>query len=158
MMIEKIGRLRNCRIFRDFTWPSDLHNFARFNLIYGWNGSGKTTVSRIFRDLENRRPPAIGEVSVLIDGHEFGGIDFSQAHIPVRVFNKDFVAENVFPTGGGDVPPILILGEESIDKQRNLEAFKAELLRRRTIPSEPKRRQEASWKISSTDIVSTEAV
>ena len=41
MSINRIGRLRNCRVFRDFTWPADLHAFARFNLIYGWNGSGE---------------------------------------------------------------------------------------------------------------------
>ena len=127
-MIERIGRLRDCRIFRDFTWPSDLHNFARFNLIYGWNGSGKTTISRIFRDLEHRRRPVVGDVIVSIGGQNIRGVEFSDASIPVRVFNKDFVTENVFPTGGGDVPPILILGEESIEKQLKLEAQKAELL------------------------------
>ena len=127
MIIEKIGRLRDCRIFRDFTWPSDLHNFAKFNLIYGWNGSGKTTISRIFRDLEHRRPPAVGDVTVSIGGQHFGGVDFSNASIDVLVFNKDFVTENVFPIVGGDVPPILILGEESIEKQRKLEAQKADL-------------------------------
>ena len=61
MNITRIGRLRNCRVFRDFTWPKDLHDFARFNLIYGWNGSGKTTLSRIMRDLELRRVPADGD-------------------------------------------------------------------------------------------------
>ena len=127
MMIERIGQLRNCRVFRDFTWPSDLHNFAQFNLIYGWNGSGKTTISRIFRDLEHRRPPVVGDATISISGQDIGAVDFSEASIPIRVFNKDFVIENVFPTGGGDVPPILILGEESVEKHRKLESLKEEL-------------------------------
>ncbi|MFM2625697.1 AAA family ATPase [Vibrio owensii] len=27
---------------------------AKFNLIYGWNGSGKSTSSRLFRCIENK--------------------------------------------------------------------------------------------------------
>ena len=127
MRINRIGRLRNCRVFRDFTWPADLHDFARFNLIYGWNGSGKTTVSRIFRDLELRRPPTIGDVHLSIGNQDIPGSDFPSASTPVRVFNRDFVNENVFPTGGGQVPPILILGKENIEKQKQLEDLKAKL-------------------------------
>ena len=127
MRINRIGRLRNCRVFRDFTWPADLHEFARFNLIFGWNGSGKTTMSRIFRDLELRRPPADGEVLLTIENQYTRGIDFPSASIPVRVFNRDFVTENVFPIGGGDVSPILILGKESVDNQRKLDSLKSKL-------------------------------
>lgn len=42
-MINKIKKIRNLGIFSDFKWPDALENFKRFNLIYGWNGSGKTT-------------------------------------------------------------------------------------------------------------------
>ena len=127
MSINRIGRLRNCRVFRDFTWPADLHDFAMFNLIYGWNGSGKTTISRIFRDLELRRPPTIGDVRLSTGNQDIRGTDFPSASTPVRVFNRDFVNENVFPTGGGLVPPILILGKENIEKQKQLEDLEAKL-------------------------------
>ena len=40
MKIVRIDKLHNCGVFRDFTWVDDteLHEFSRFNLIYGWNG------------------------------------------------------------------------------------------------------------------------
>ena len=55
--IDKISRIRNLGVFRAFAWPVDLPTFARYNLVYGWNGSGKTTISRLFRALEVRKPP-----------------------------------------------------------------------------------------------------
>ena len=125
MKINHIKSLRNCSVFHNFSWPNELHPFAQFNLIYGWNGSGKTTISRVFRDLELRRSPNNGEVILSIDRQDTKGIDFPKTSVPVRVFNRDFVTENVFPIGGGDVPPILILGKESVHNQKRLEVLKA---------------------------------
>ena len=127
MKINSIKRLRVCRVFRDYTWPNDLLAFARFNVIYGWNGSGKTTISRIFRDLELRRPPTIGEVALQIDSQDIRGVDFSGTSVPIRVFNRDFVTENVLSTSGGDFPLILILGHQSIETQKWLDAFRSAL-------------------------------
>lgn len=44
MKLTRITKLK-LRVFRDFVWPKGLHPFARFNLIYGWNGCGKTTLA-----------------------------------------------------------------------------------------------------------------
>ena len=133
MNIQRIDRLRNHGIFRDFTWPTDLPHFANYNVIYGWNGTGKTTISRIFRDLELRREPVPGEVNLTVDGQRIQAIEFDGAAVPVRVFNRDFVAENVFPMGGGDVQPILILGEENIEKQKQIDDLRAEIAEVRTV-------------------------
>ena len=53
------------------------------------------------------------------------GEDFAQVTLPYRVFNRDFVTESVFPVGGGDVPPIFVLGKESVEKQKEVEQLKA---------------------------------
>jgi len=111
-------------VFRDFTWPPDLPTFGRFNLIYGWNGSGKTTISRLLRALETRTAPADGEVTLSINGADVRGDGFGQATVPVRVFNRDFVLESVFPVDGHDVPPILVVGKESVEKQKEVEQLK----------------------------------
>ena len=127
MGIKRIVHLDNCRVFRDFIWPEELHEFARFNLIYGWNGSGKTTISRILRDLELRRTPEIGKVHLLTDNGHIHEDDFSGASAHIRVFNKEFVAENVFPINGEDVSPIFVLGEKNIVKQKELDGYKSKL-------------------------------
>lgn len=124
-LITKISRLRHPGVLRDFSWPADLPIFGRYNLIYGWNGSGKTTLSNLFRALELRKPPE-GEVTLTTANTTIAGNDFAQATFPVRVFNRDFVAANVFPVGGGEVPAIFVLGEESAEKQAQVEQFKGE--------------------------------
>ena len=48
MMIKRIKTLQACGIFRDFRW-GDLPEFAKFNLIYGQNWTGKTTLSKILQ-------------------------------------------------------------------------------------------------------------
>lgn len=124
-LVTKISRLRHPGVLRDFSWPGELPTFGRYNLIYGWNGSGKTTISNLFRALELRKPPE-GEVTLATANSTMGGNNFAQATLPVRVFNRDFVAANVFPVGGGEVPPIFVLGEESAEKQAQVEQLKGE--------------------------------
>lgn len=122
-LISRIARLRHPGVLRDFTWPPDLPEFAQHNLIYGWNGSGKTTISELFRALERRREPE-AEAELVIDGEKVSGVNFPLATVPVRVFNRAFVAESVFPVAGGEVPPIFVLGKESAEKQAKVEELK----------------------------------
>lgn len=126
MLIDCIVQLRDCGVFRDFSWPDDLMHFGRYNLIYGWNASGKTTLSRVFRALELRGLPPVGKAKLRINGETVGGEDFPRATLPIRVFNRDFIHESVFPVGGGDVPPIFVVGKESVEKQKEADRLKAQ--------------------------------
>jgi len=51
-MIRTIRSITRFGIFQDFMWETSTPPFERYNIIYGWNYSGKTTLSRIFRALE----------------------------------------------------------------------------------------------------------
>lgn len=119
--IQEITHL-NHGVLRDFDWPRELARFGRYNLIYGPNASGKTTISTIFRHLEQGRVPE-ANVKLCIDNREVTGQDFSnESDISIRVFNRDFVSENIFHNNREkDVPHILVLGEKSIQKQKQLE-------------------------------------
>lgn len=127
MPIDKISRLKDYGVYRDFSWPTDLTDFGRYNLIYGWNGSGKTTLSRLFRDIELKRTPSMkGEVTLRIDGNDVNGDDFPQSTLQIRVFNRDFVYESIFSAGGGDVPPIFVVGKESVEKKKEVDRLRIE--------------------------------
>ena len=126
IQIERISRLTDVGIFRDFSWPAELPDFGRYNLIYGWNGTGKTTLSRIFRALELRHPLTSGEAVIRINGRDISSHDFKKVALNIRVFNRDFVNESVFPHGGGDLPPIFVLGKKSVEKQKEVNRLRNE--------------------------------
>lgn len=123
MKITKINRIK-ARTYRDFTWPSDLPEFADYNLIYGWNGTGKTTLADILRMVEKRQ--SVGRDGVQDFSIACGTNTITPANIAtdaappsIRVFNRAFVDNNVFSESGAS--PIFFIGEENIEKQKELE-------------------------------------
>ena len=50
-MITKIISVKNLGIFKEHRAKGDLPEFKKRNLIYGWNASGKTTISKLFQAL-----------------------------------------------------------------------------------------------------------
>jgi len=52
MTIKKIKEIKSIDAFDSFNWLGD--DLKKYNLIYGWNSSGKTTISRLFNFLERK--------------------------------------------------------------------------------------------------------
>lgn len=128
MSIDRISKIKNHRIFHAFVWPHELLDFKEKNLFYGWNGTGKSTLSNLFRSIEKRTAITEGEVEFVISGNKIDGASLPTIQgIPqVRVFNKDFISDNVF-TSHGAVAPIFFLGGENIEKQKQVERLKGDL-------------------------------
>jgi len=127
MRITRVTKIRGHRVFKDFIWPNDLHAFGQFNLIYGWNGCGKTTLSSLLHLLEKRIALSEGEIELELDGEtKISGSEFGAGQLPqVRVFNRDFI--NVTLQSAGGIAPIYFLGEDSADKQVQVNQLKADL-------------------------------
>ena len=54
-MITRILEMKDFGRYLDFTWDEEkITDFKKYNLIYGWNRSGKTTLSRVFSSCEKR--------------------------------------------------------------------------------------------------------
>ena len=83
----------------------------------------------MFRALETKNSlPASGDVHFHRSaGSDVRSSDFGGATLPVRVFNRDFVSESIFPVRGGEVPPILIVGKEGVEKQKEVEQLRKSL-------------------------------
>ena len=127
MKIRRLSKLYGCRIFRHFIWATNMPDFSKFNIIYGWNGSGKTTISRILRDLELGRITEEGTINLLAENPEIPETRILRIPPPIRVFNRDFIEDSVFPIDGGDVKPIFVLGRENVEKEKQLNSLKSDM-------------------------------
>lgn len=133
--------------------------FAPFNLIYGWNYSGKTTLSRVFRCLEESGlhpdyPNARFEI-LRSDGTHY---DHSFA-VPcnVRVFNEDFRKAHLRWDDADGFNPILLLGAENIERRDELttkESHRAQLTDQRKVAAAEAKRLEDEIGKTETDCAS----
>ena len=130
MKITKISKLKDHRVFRDFSWPKDLPDFARYNVIYGWNGSGKTTLSSLLSCIERHMPVTEGQVEIELDNHAtVPGSAFATAPMPnIRVFNRDFVERTIVAIQNGNIAPISVfIGEKKVEDIKKLNEAKNKL-------------------------------
>lgn len=122
-MITGIAKIKGLGVYENYSKPAGTQEFRVKNLIYGWNYSGKTTLSRLFAQLKSKTPnPDLSGCSFTIetDGEPITEANFTQSNLTVRVFNSDFVRDNLNFTGQS-FKPILLLGEESEDAQNKLD-------------------------------------
>lgn len=128
MKIDRIEKIKDHFVFKDFKWITPLEDFKQFNLLYGWNGSGKTTLSNLFQCIEKHCTVVTGEFVIAVDGKNVSSTSFpTEQSLPkVKVFNRTFIEENVF-TETGAVTPIFFLGDDSVEKQKKVEQLKKEL-------------------------------
>lgn len=121
-MLKSFQRIKGLGVFADYSPPAGTVEFGVKNLIYGWNYSGKTTLSRLVAMLESKRlNPELPQCSFTIDT-DAGNVteaNFASSQHVVRVFNSDFVADNL-NFAGSHFKPILLLGSESEAAQKEI--------------------------------------
>lgn len=97
-MIKKIQLLKKFGIFQNFNWNT-LPEFREKNIFYGWNYSGKTTISRIFSSIRNKeldRSLGGAEFKIILnDGSEINQNNISTNTQNVLVFNSDYIRDNL---------------------------------------------------------------
>lgn len=100
-MITKIDSIKNFGVYKDFKWSKSvgLSDFNSKNIIYGWNYSGKTTLSRIFQSLKDKR--IFGETTNVEfkikhdSGDDITHLNFSTNSLNIEIFNTDFIERNL---------------------------------------------------------------
>ena len=96
-MIKRILSIDNFGVFDDFKWSRDatLQDFVEKNIIYGWNYSGKTTLSRLFcslRDNEIHQDYRNAKFKLqLYDNREIDVNAINEFGNRVFVFNKEYI-------------------------------------------------------------------
>lgn len=114
MKIQKVEKLNHAR-FRNYNWDSTLKDFAdEVNILLGWNGSGKTTFSKVLHNLENgvvennctfKIKTDIGQISESTNQSLFKD--------NIRVFSGGHIEEVL--RGSTTIPYIFFAGKEAIN-------------------------------------------
>jgi wobble nucleotide-excising tRNase len=124
-MIKSINKIENLGVFQNYNKPVGFKDFDLKNIIYGWNYSGKTTVSRVFSSIEHKSlHPDYMEAKFKIEkanGSFFNEQNIEQEDLNVKVFNSDFIEANL-EWDGKEFDPILLLGEDSIEAKKVIDA------------------------------------
>lgn len=115
-MIKRVEYLKSFGLYRDFVWDTaTLKDFKRYNLIYGWNYSGKTTLSRALQALERGELAAGLQEGTFLFTLDNGAQIDSRALTPkpdVRVFNRDYVRRNISAETAASA--VYVVGEDAI--------------------------------------------
>jgi len=122
-MITKIDWIKTAGIFENFKWNSDTPEFARINVIYGANGSGKTSLASAL-DEASLNQGGHANISVTLDDQAVrrstgGEADGGLARI--HVFSESFVSRSQrFASDDPDMEAILTIGERTVEADRRL--------------------------------------
>ncbi|MCG7363745.1 AAA family ATPase [Roseomonas sp. ACRSG] len=125
-MLTKIDHIRNMGVFDNYTWDAALPAFARYNVIYGDNGTGKTTLSRLFNCLKAGTSTEHPGLSYKLSSASGDVVHGTACSKKIRVFNADYIQHNVGPLEG-NLKHILVIGEENLAAVEALKDLQSEL-------------------------------
>lgn len=151
MTIKRVREIKSVDAFDSFSWlGADL---KKYNLIYGWNGSGKTTISRLFSFLERKAIHISDltsiEFTVQTDAGTIKQSGVSSNTLNVRVFNEDFIEENLL-FKESQAKKIVILGKESVEIKKEIDGLEADyLIKQKNIETLEKELEKLSKLISA---------
>ena len=139
-MIIKIQNIKNLAVFRDFDWDKSVLDkdgnvleFKQINILYGRNYSGKTTLSRILKAIENGKISDKFENPAFTvnfkDNSEITQDSLAGHNKNVRVFNDDFIRDNLKFIINPDesIEPFAILGDRNNVIEDEIKVIESEL-------------------------------
>src|SRR5699024_10331425 len=97
-MINNINSIENLGIYKEYKKDTKLQTYSRINLFYGWKGSRKTTISRLFRMIEKKD---ISDdynnlkFTIEVDLQKYTEKNFKDINENIFVFNEEFIEENI---------------------------------------------------------------
>ncbi|MDA3047860.1 AAA family ATPase [Campylobacter sp. JMF_08 NE1] len=133
-MIRKFQKI-NCASYVNFDWNNN-EELKKINIFYGHNGSGKTTLSRILRSFEIKKlyeKYDNQEFELLLDDNvALSQSDIENNNLNVRVYNKDFINDNLkflIDDSNGDIKAFKssVIGRDNTEIEMQIQALKLKL-------------------------------
>jgi wobble nucleotide-excising tRNase len=124
-MIKRINYIKNFGVFKNYRRKGDIQDFANLNIIYGWNYSGKTTISRLFQHFEKKQKNVDFEMGEF-ELEDYSSNKFNEEKVSIdnrliRTFNSDFIKDNLKWDGSNfDAIQVLLLGQDAIEAEKKI--------------------------------------
>ena len=120
----KLSKIEDYRIYKDFKWQSDVNIFTDTNLIFGWNGSGKSTFADLLYQLSNNIPFNDMESFELLFQNELAQNIQVTRQLPqnekysIMVFDQNYIERNISKIDS--IKHIFAIGEGQIDAAQKI--------------------------------------
>lgn len=134
-MIKRIKKINKLGVFTNFQCDDEIKDFSQVNVIYGWNGTGKSTLAHLLSSLNDSKSNLYPDFEYQIQTDTGEVKNPNPLIIPIRVFDKSYIERNI-QLIEGKASAIYILGEENQEIAEEVENLSLELERRKTALSE----------------------
>lgn len=129
-MLRRLDWIRDRGIFAEYRWDSSVPELARINVIYGPNGSGKTSLARTMDGTRNETngfqclSAQVEEGGARRSTNGSDDVLFDRLH----VFSEQYVERSHrFHEGNPNIDAVLTLGERAAEAETKIESLRAEL-------------------------------
>lgn len=132
-MLRRFEWIKHSGIWVDYKWDATLPDLARINVVYGPNGSGKTSLSRA---LDATRSVANGFQKLSIQVEESGakrstGGQDDRIFDRLHVFSEGYIERSHrFHEGSPNIDAVLTLGERTAEAEEQIAKLREELMAR----------------------------
>ena len=124
-MLSRIDEITGCGIFQQYQWDTSLPEFGRINIIYGSNGTGKSSLARALDRSCLQQPDTQANVTVSIKGENNNPLRFGDSSN--KIFDKIYVFSDGYiershklTTTSAEMDAILTLGERTVEAEEQL--------------------------------------
>jgi hypothetical protein len=125
-------------LYENYKWDNEIgksETFRRVNIIYGRNYSGKTTLSRILKSVEDKHLNTKyndGKFQIYFENNHVStekNLDTEIQDYKIRVYNTDFVKENLswLNNEDGTINPFTILGAKNVELDKKIKEIEQKL-------------------------------
>ena len=127
MTIKQFVEIHGEGLFQDYSWDSELTDFSKANVIYAWNGTGKTTLSREMAKLNDSTDSESMKMKIKVGDKVIESLKFAERPYHIEVFNRDYIDTTVSKIDSDSVEPIYAIGAEQVRINDEIKQNKSKL-------------------------------